>query len=463
MSIAARALHGINVCVIPSPYNNDRPLMLRHKPLATISATLIAIKALAILTIAVTPTPAQLSTITTARIIQFTNAERVAVGLDPLETNSALSAAAQEKGNHMLAEDYFAHISPAGVTPWFWITKHGYDYLVAGENLAIDFAEAEDVVAAWMASPSHKANIIHSEYTETGVAVVTGEFQGGTSTIVVHMFGKPAQVSANQPVVDPTPTPVPTTAGTAQTLSTPTPSPQVSPSTTPTPSPPPLPAPRIALIGSTAIQRSVLLEIAGTPGTTVSVLVNGEAVASTQLFSNTGKIELDVSHLEDGELVLSAYATDASTDTQTSELSNTVTVQKDTTGPEIAGEELAFIIAPAFDNTKAAVSVPHATGKRIALLDIAAGQTLEVLDELGNKTILENINLAPQFDATLTSQELVAPQRMAQLSRRIAATVSVILLVLLGLAIVIRVRIQHPALITHASLVALLAAALFLI
>lgn len=457
MSIAARALHGVNACLIPSPFNDHRPLILRHRPLTAISAALIAIKAVAIIAIAITPTPAQLSTITTARIIQFTNAERVATGLDPLTVNSALSTAAQEKGKHMLEEDYFAHISPTGVTPWFWITKHGYDYLVAGENLAIDFVEAEDVVAAWMASPSHKANIVQPEYTETGVAVVTGEFQGGTSTIVVHMFGKPVQASTSEPVPSPTPSSSPNTAGVVQTY---TPTPSVQPSPTPTPSTSSLPAPRIVLIGNSTVQTTLALEVAGTPGTTISIVVNGEAVASTQLLAEIGHIEFDISAFSDGELTARAYATGSGA--RTSGLSGPITVTKDTVGPVIAGEELAFVVGPAFDTAQAAVAVPHTGGERIALLDTTTPQMVEALDELGNTTALTDIRLTPQFDDTLTRQELRGPQRMSQLSRRIAAFVSVTLLILLGLAIIIRIRIQHPALIAHASLVVLLAAALFL-
>lgn len=457
MSIAARAIHGVNVCVIPSPDNDHRPLALRHRSLATVSAALLGVKALAILTILIAPTPAQLSTITTARIIQLTNKERVKAGLDPLTTNNALTLAAQDKGNNMLDNDYFAHISPTGITPWFWITKYNYDYLVAGENLAIDFVEAEDVVAAWMASPSHKANILHPDYTETGVAVVTGEFQGGTSTIVVHMFGKPAEATESEPVS--TPTPSPATAGIQQTVS-PTPSP--SPTTTSTPAPT-LPSPRIALIGNSTVQESVELNVTGTPDTTVHILANGEIVANTQLESDTGNLAVAISSLEDGEITLRAYATGVDNEAQTSNLSNPITVTKDTTGPSLTGDDLSFVIAPAFDTTQTAVTVPQAGGQYIRVFDAISAQTLEAVDELGNKTTLENIRLAPQFDETLTNQELAAPRRMVQLSRRIAAIISAVVLMLLGAAIVIRIRIQHPALITHASFVVLLATILFLV
>jgi uncharacterized protein YkwD len=207
MSIAARSIHGVSVCIIPKPDNNFKPLALRHKPLALLSALLILTKVVTVATVGLIPSQAELSTITVDRIIQLTNAERTKAGLAPLSSNSKLMAAAKEKGGHMLQEEYFAHISPSGVTPWYWINKHGYSYQVAGENLAIDFSRAEDVVAAWMASPSHKANILHKDYVETGVAVVSGSFQGGTSVIIVHMFGKPTQAHVAAEVTSPGPTP----------------------------------------------------------------------------------------------------------------------------------------------------------------------------------------------------------------------------------------------------------------
>lgn len=201
--------------------NNDRPLLLRKGPLALVSALLVVAKLSAFTVLALTPVPAELSTITTDRIIQLTNAERAKRNLNALKPNAKLTAAAQEKGEHMLKEDYFAHISPSGVTPWFWMNKEGYSYQVAGENLAIDFLEAEDVAAAWIASPRHRENMLLPDYTETGVAAVTGEFQGGTSTIVVHMFGRPSGAVASEaasaqptedksaPITTPEPTPVP--------------------------------------------------------------------------------------------------------------------------------------------------------------------------------------------------------------------------------------------------------------
>lgn len=136
-----------------------------------------------------TPQVAYLSEISIPNLIQAANQERTKAGLPPLKENPSLAKAAQMKGEHMIKNDYFEHTSPDSVTSWFWFDQVGYDYLYAGENLAIDFSETEEVVSAWMQSEGHRRNLLSERYDETGMAVVTGEFEGRTATVVVHLFG----------------------------------------------------------------------------------------------------------------------------------------------------------------------------------------------------------------------------------------------------------------------------------
>jgi hypothetical protein len=89
----------------------------------------------------------------------------------------------------MFSYNYWAHVSPKGVTPWDFIVSEGYQYTVAGENLAKNFTTSKDVVFAWMASPTHKANIVKSAYREVGFAVVNGVLNGAETTLVVQMLG----------------------------------------------------------------------------------------------------------------------------------------------------------------------------------------------------------------------------------------------------------------------------------
>lgn len=121
--------------------------------------------------------------LTEENIFVRVNNERAIAGLPPLTRNPKLDEAAREKLQDMLDKDYFAHDTPDGHATWIWFVKAGYTYTVAGENLARNFDTASATVAGWMASPTHKANILKEKYTETGVAV--------SGSMVVQEFGKP--------------------------------------------------------------------------------------------------------------------------------------------------------------------------------------------------------------------------------------------------------------------------------
>lgn len=470
MSIAARAIRGAKVCLIPMPANDDRPLALRHPTLVAISTLLVIAKVLATGIILLTPASADLATITAARIVQLTNAERAQAGLPELTVNALLASAAVQKGNHMLAEDYFAHISPSGVTPWFWMSKVGYSYQVAGENLAIDFIEAENVVAAWLASPSHRQNMLHEQYTQTGVGVVTGEFEGGTSTIVVHMFGLPSGATA---AVAATPTPTPAVqSSTSQASPTPTPTPTPT-SAVPADTTPPR-VPRIA-VNNSHITSAATLAISGEPGSTVKILLNNQAHGSVVLNSDgQATYNLTVADLPDGTLVVRAYGLDAAANQ--SELGQSLALQKDTQGPALARADVSFILSPAFDLPQALVRIGQSEAAQATLeqngqefsasdslvtASLSSPFTLALQDEAGNRSLLENISLAPTFAVDSNQSYLAPPSRFSQLTRRLTAAIFATILALLVLSILIRIRIQRPALIAHASLVLCLAASLF--
>lgn len=124
-----------------------------------------------------------------AEVVSLTNQKRAETGLSPLSYNDALSQAARVKGEHMLANNYWAHVAPDGTEPWGFFVDAGYNYRYAGENLARDFSNPQSAVDAWMASPSHKDNLLSDKYKEIGVAVVEGDLEGVDTTIVVQLFG----------------------------------------------------------------------------------------------------------------------------------------------------------------------------------------------------------------------------------------------------------------------------------
>jgi hypothetical protein len=133
-----------------------------------------------------------LSSVLPAVIVDLTNEERSADSLGTLKRNAVLDEAAKLKAADMAKNEYFAHYSPTGVSPWHWFDAVSYDYVHAGENLAIYFTDSKDVVDAWMASPSHRANILNGNYTEIGVGTAEGEYEGFHTVYVVQLFGTPA-------------------------------------------------------------------------------------------------------------------------------------------------------------------------------------------------------------------------------------------------------------------------------
>ena len=114
-----------------------------------------------------------------AAVLCLINRKRAENGESPLKTNPLLEAAADSHGAEMIADDYFAHVSPSGETPVDRIRATGYipnpdaGYVI-GENLAwgtYQLSTPQAIVAAWIASPGHLANILEAKYTETGIGV----------------------------------------------------------------------------------------------------------------------------------------------------------------------------------------------------------------------------------------------------------------------------------------------------
>ncbi len=118
-------------------------------------------------------------TLVSEAVLCLINRERAADGEAQLLPNPELAAAAEAHAQELVAEDYFAHVSPSGETPADRIRGTGYipsasDGYLIGENLAwgtLSLATPRAIVAAWLASPEHRANILEGHYRETGIGV----------------------------------------------------------------------------------------------------------------------------------------------------------------------------------------------------------------------------------------------------------------------------------------------------
>jgi len=149
------------------------------------------------------PTPLQQSTkaapkkanaLDAAGVVAETNSQREQNGdLPPLTEEAVLDDIATLRISDMFAQQYFAHIGPQGESAVSVASSVGYSYIALGENLALgNYAGDAGVVAAWMASPGHRANILDSHYTEIGVAVREGMYNGAETWIAVQIFGRPS-------------------------------------------------------------------------------------------------------------------------------------------------------------------------------------------------------------------------------------------------------------------------------
>jgi len=148
----------------------------------------------------VTPEPANLAVVREA-VLCLINQERASRGEQPLRTNAKLQAAAESHAVECVELDYFAHVSPSGETPVERIQATGYipspfDGYVLGENLAwgtYELGTPKAIVAAWIASPPHLANILEARYTETGIgvaaAVPVSRGEGAPGATYAQEFG----------------------------------------------------------------------------------------------------------------------------------------------------------------------------------------------------------------------------------------------------------------------------------
>jgi len=139
--------------------------------------------------------PKKTNTLTVEGVIAQTNVQRAQNGdLPPLVENATLDDVATLRIDDMFADQYFAHVnSSTGESAVTVASSVGYASLALGENLALGLYTGDaGVVNAWMNSPGHRANILDTHYTQIGVAVREGMFQGVETWIAVQVFGRPA-------------------------------------------------------------------------------------------------------------------------------------------------------------------------------------------------------------------------------------------------------------------------------
>jgi uncharacterized protein YkwD len=113
------------------------------------------------------------------------NEERTSRGLGAVQPNGDLRDAALSHSNEMVAQQYFEHTSPQGVTFIDRIEATGYmrsaRSWIVGENLVWGtgpLSTPQSLVTAWMNSPPHRENLLKARFNEIGVAAVDGTPEG---------------------------------------------------------------------------------------------------------------------------------------------------------------------------------------------------------------------------------------------------------------------------------------------
>ncbi|MDP2655909.1 MAG: CAP domain-containing protein [bacterium] len=180
---------------LPHPRNNYRPHLFSAVSIAVlVFAVIIFEGAYLVQTKYVFFNTNFLASVLPGALVALTNQDRMINGLAGVTEDALLNKAAQAAAEDMAANGYFAHISPDGKDPWYWLNQAGYTYSYAGENLAVNFTDSQNVESAWMESPTHRANIVKREYTQVGFGTANGMYEGKETTFVVEFFATPAAV-----------------------------------------------------------------------------------------------------------------------------------------------------------------------------------------------------------------------------------------------------------------------------
>lgn len=464
--------HHLKHAFIPHSGNDHRPHALRSRSLRVYSAVILGVKLLVVVLVAVYPGASYVSNVTSQNVIQLTNQARTSAGLSALATNGLLVEAAQAKANDMIAHSYFAHTSPSNVTPWEWFKRAGYSYTFAGENLAKDFATAEDVVNAWIASPLHKKNIMNAKYRDIGVAVATGEVNGVTTIVVAQMFGTPYQStfvsepagnSSNPPATSPEP-------------SAPEPSPAPEP-----PAEPPI-KPTIISPKTEATLNDSAPVISGTTSPNAAVVIReSDAIIAEGTADGDGAYALrPAKPLTDGAHSFVAIATTPSTDL-TSAASEPIALLIDTTAPSVNREATVILPsweAPSIYTVITDVSADPATvtaeyaGSAFPLTygplgyygtvttTTAAGRPSDTITVVAQDAV-KNRQVTPILSTSYFNVDVLQPSRtltadtlavLVLYSKNFLLAFLIFLTLALTLQVFIRIRVQHHATIMYSLL-----------
>lgn len=124
-------------------------------------------------------------------MLQLVNEARVAHGVPPVQPNPTLTQIARLKGQDILQNGYWGHVSPTYGSPSDMVRAAGLDFWWVGENLA-KAGSVEQAFQALMNSSAHRGNILFPYHTQVGIGVIEYERWNQQRVLVVQEFLTPA-------------------------------------------------------------------------------------------------------------------------------------------------------------------------------------------------------------------------------------------------------------------------------
>jgi uncharacterized protein YkwD len=86
-----------------------------------------------------------------------------------LTLDSRLNTASDKHAVDMATYNYFSHTGRDGSLPWDRMTREGYTWRAAGENIAAGYTTTRSVVDGWLRSEGHCKNIMSANFKNVGV------------------------------------------------------------------------------------------------------------------------------------------------------------------------------------------------------------------------------------------------------------------------------------------------------
>ncbi|MDO8425687.1 MAG: CAP domain-containing protein [bacterium] len=189
---------------IPHEGNDYQPHAVRGKRARQYAGAFVAMKLIVVIAILTAPSSLFMSersfAALEADLIARTNAERVAHGHAAVAPDVQLEQAATSRAVDLGTFGYFSHVGPNGQEFRDFLAAARYPFAAAGENLAMGFSDAQAITEAWMASPTHRANILADDYVDIGVGAARGTFGGRPVVYIAQHLGRRSDTVAAAPV-----------------------------------------------------------------------------------------------------------------------------------------------------------------------------------------------------------------------------------------------------------------------